>query len=81
MGQIVRKVRPLINLRAILAPKISYFPLSPVEPDKKLTGFEKNRALVVSDIRVMYYELFFSWGPSSRVGYLFQLYLYVTQED
>ena len=74
MGRVVRKVRPLINLPALLAHKISYFLSSPVEPDKKLTGFDKNRSLVVYGIRLMYYELFFSLLPSSWVGYLFQLY-------
>ena len=74
-GKLVRDFQALRNLWALLEHIISYILFSPVESDKKLTGFAKNFALVVSGIRLIYWELFFRPGPSSRVGNPFKLYL------
>ena len=50
-----------------------YIISSPVVPTKKLMGLAEIRARVVSGFGLIYSELFFRPGPSSQVGYPFQL--------
>ena len=54
-----KPIPTLKNIWALLEPSISYFLSSLVEPDKKLMGFAKIWARVVSVIRLIYYKLFF----------------------
>ena len=54
-------------------PSIYYIIASPVEPARKPYGLAEIWALVVSGIAIINYELFFRPGPSSLVGYTFQL--------
>ena len=59
------KIYTILNMYYIIS--------SPVVPTKKLMGLAEIRARVVSGFGLIYSELLFRPGPSSQVGYPFQL--------
>ena len=70
---LARAYQALLIFKALLKPHKFYNVSSPVKLFKELTGLAKIWAQVVLGIRLIYCEFFIRPGPSSRVGYPFQL--------